>query len=199
MNRAGVNTNEISIAYCPERVLPGNTIIELVKNDRIVGGINSEAAKKVRAFYASFVEGEILLTNSRTAEMSKVTENAYRDLNIAFANELSIICEDLHINIWELIDLANHHPRVNILRPGSGVGGHCIAVDPWFIISQTDGKAQLMKTAREKNLYKTEWVIDKVKATEEADILVFLVAHKEFREMVVKGKITLDICGVRQS
>ena len=128
---------DIYVAYCPERVLPGKVMHELIENDRIIGGINKASAEKAREVYRIFVKGELLMTNARTAEMSKLTENAFRDVNIAFANELSLICDRLNINVWELIELANHHPRVNILQPGPGVGGHCIAVDPWFIVSKT--------------------------------------------------------------
>ncbi len=266
LEASGIDTGKVHLAYCPERVLPGNTIIELVKNDRIVGGINPAAAQAGKEFYSTFVEGEILTTNARTAEMSKLTENAYRDTNIAFANELSILCDELEIDVWELIGLANHHPRVNILQPGSGVGGHCIAVDPWFIISSNEDQAGLMKTARQKNLYKTEWAIGKVKnailqfkeqhsrepkvacmglafkpdiddlrespalyitsrlmedglqvipvepnietykdwplqaydsALREADIVVYLVNHKEFKALKPNGKQVIDFCGIR--
>lgn len=154
--------NKIYIAYCPERVLPGNVIYELINNDRIVGGITPESSEKAEKFYKLFVKGRIYKTNDRTAELSKLVENAYRDVNIAFANELSIICDELNINTWELIELANKHPRVNILQPGPGVGGHCIAVDPWFIVHSSKKNARLIKTAREVNNYKTEWVINKI-------------------------------------
>ncbi len=159
----GVDINQIFIAHCPERVLPGQILHELVHNDRIVGGINSQATDLAAEFYEKFVKGKILKTNARTAELCKLSENAYRDVNIAFANELSMVCEDLNIDIWELRELANHHPRVNILQPGCGVGGHCIAVDPWFIVDASD-KAKLIKTAREQNLAKTDWVIQKLEA-----------------------------------
>ena len=161
---AGHDINqEVFVAHCPERVLPGRILIELVQNDRIVGGVNSKSTEVAVDFYRSFVNGEVLGTNAKTAELAKLTENAFRDVNIAFANELSMICEKEHIDIWELIALANRHPRVNILQPGPGVGGHCIAVDPWFIIAKSPDIARLMRTAREVNDTKPEWVIDKVK------------------------------------
>ena len=153
---------DIYAAYCPERVLPGKIMRELVSNDRILGGINAVSAEKACDIYRIFVKGELLLTNARTAEMSKLTENAFRDVNIAFANELSLICDRLDIDVWELIRLANHHPRVNILQPGPGVGGHCIAVDPWFIVSKTPDLAHLVAAARTINDSKPEWVKDKV-------------------------------------
>ena len=153
---------DVHIAYCPERVLPGHVIRELVENDRIIGGLTTDCAKRAADVYRVFVEGELLFTNARTAEMAKLTENAFRDVNIAFANELSLISEKLDINVWELIKLANHHPRVNILQPGCGVGGHCIAVDPWFIVNTTPLEAQLIRTAREVNDHKPDWVLDKV-------------------------------------
>jgi len=262
----GVNTEKVYIAHCPERVLPGKIMTELVENDRIVGGLTKEATKKVSEFYKTFVNGEILQTNAKTAELCKLTENSFRDVNIAFANELSVICDKYGIDIWELRTLANHHPRVNILYPGVGVGGHCIAVDPWFIVSDNKENAKLIKTAREVNNYKTEWVIEKIKnealkfemehkrrtkiacmglafkpdiddlrespslyitrrlrnekldilpvepniekfdefeiynykdAIGKADIIVFLVAHKEFKHLKVdKTKKVLDFCGV---
>ncbi len=159
----GVNVKEIHIAYCPERVLPGKIMTELIENDRIVGGITPASTKKIKEFYSLFVTGNILETDVKTAEMSKLVENSFRDLNIAFANELSIICDNKGINVWELIRLANKHPRVNILEPGTGVGGHCIAVDPWFIISQDSINTKLIRMARNVNDYKTSWVIDKIK------------------------------------
>ena len=254
-------------AYSPERVLPGQTMRELVENDRIVGGMTPEAAKKVQKFYKTFVHGDVLLTNSRTAEMSKLTENACRDVNIAFANELSILCDKFGINVWELISLANRHPRINILKPGSGVGGHCIAIDPWFIVAEGKEDAKIIRTAREINNRKPLWVIEKVEQaisdfkqknkkepvvgcmgiafkpdiddlrespslhiaqdliaeginiliaepnvkkhqaltiteyTEviaQSDIILFLVAHKQFKDAAVPSdKIIIDICGVR--
>lgn len=154
---------DVYVAYCPERVLPGKIMFELVNNDRIVGGINGISAEKATDIYAVFVKGKLLKTNARTAEMSKLTENAFRDVNIAFANELSLICDRLKIDVWELIELANHHPRVNILNPGPGVGGHCIAVDPWFIVSKTPDLAKMINTARNVNDGKPEWVKQKVR------------------------------------
>lgn len=154
---------DLYVAYCPERVLPGKLLSELITNDRIIGGINKISADMAAKIYGIFVEGDLLKTDARTAEMSKLTENAFRDVNIAFANELNFICDKLKINVWELIRLANRHPRVNILNPGPGVGGHCIAVDPWFIVSKTPDQAKLIKTARNINNSKPEWVIQKVR------------------------------------
>ena len=152
---------KIHIAYCPERVLPGNAIYELEHNDRVIGGINKVSTQKAIEFYRLFVRGDLHPTNSRTAEMCKLTENSSRDVQIAFANELSMICDQADINVWELIDLANKHPRVNILQPGCGVGGHCIAVDPWFIVSDFPEQAQIIKRSRVTNDYKAEWCADK--------------------------------------
>lgn len=256
----------IYIAYCPERVLPGNILHELKHNDRAIGGIDEISTKKAIEFYRHFVVGELHPTNAKTAEMVKLVENASRDNQIAFANELSIICDKAGINVWEMIALANKHPRVNILNPGTGVGGHCIAVDPWFIVSEFPNESVLIKTSREANNYKTEWVLEKIKnkalafkieskrepviacmglafkpdiddlrespalqvakqlqadnfkvlfvepnlkshdqfeltlineAKEKCDIMVFLVAHKEFNGMELNSsnKI-LDFCGV---
>ena len=156
------NESKLYFAHCPERVLPGRIMIELVENDRIIGGLTPEASAKTVEFYKTFVEGKILVTDAKTAEMAKLTENASRDVGIAFANELSMICDDENINVRELIRLANHHPRVNILQPGTGVGGHCIAVDPWFIASRNPDKTPLIQTARRVNLKKTEWVIEQI-------------------------------------
>lgn len=153
----------IYIAHCPERVLPGQTLKELVVNDRVIGGVNSASADKAAEFYRKFVTGEVLCTVSRTAELAKLTENAFRDVNIAFANELSMICDKLDINVWELIKLANRHPRVNILQPGPGVGGHCVAVDPWFIVDSAPEEARLIRMAREVNDSKPDFVVAKVK------------------------------------
>lgn len=161
----GVDTSKVYFGHCPERVLPGSIMRELVENDRIVGGTTPEATKIIADFYRTFVKGEVLETDARTAEMTKLTENSFRDTNIAFANELSMLCDKFGINVWELIKLANHHPRVNILQPGAGVGGHCIAVDPWFIVHAGGETAKLIKTSREVNLSKTEWVIDRIKTT----------------------------------
>lgn len=259
--------DEIYIAYCPERVLPGNVIYELEQNDRAIGGIDEASTDKAVSFYKYFVKGELHKTNSQTAEMCKLVENSSRDVQIAFANELSMICDKANINVWELIRLANKHPRVNILQPGTGVGGHCIAVDPWFIVSEFPEEAKIIRAAREINNYKTEWAIEKVKnaalqfkidngrdaiiacmglafkpniddlrespalrvaeqinadgfkvlfvepnleahdkfelttlteAKSNCDIMVFLVAHKEFKGLNgdVKTQV-LDFCGVR--
>ncbi len=155
---------DINIAYCPERVLPGQVMVELIKNDRVIGGMTPVCSARASELYNIFLEGECVVTNSRTAEMCKLTENSFRDVNIAFANELSLICADREINVWELIRLANRHPRVNILQPGPGVGGHCIAVDPWFIVAQNPDQARLIRTAREVNDGKPHWVINQVKA-----------------------------------
>ena len=154
---------KLHIAHCPERVLPGHILRELVDNDRIIGGTTKAAVAKAKALYKTFCNGAILETDSRTAELSKLVENSFRDVNIAFANELSIICDRLGINVWETIALANRHPRVNILQPGPGVGGHCIAVDPWFIVSSAPEESRLIRTAREVNDSKPQWVIDKVR------------------------------------
>ncbi|WP_172731916.1 UDP-N-acetyl-D-mannosamine dehydrogenase [Pluralibacter gergoviae] len=155
---------DINIAYCPERVLPGQVMVELIKNDRVIGGMTPVCSARASELYKIFLEGECVETNARTAEMCKLTENSFRDVNIAFANELSLICADQGINVWELIRLANRHPRVNILKPGPGVGGHCIAVDPWFIVAQNPDQARLIRTAREVNDHKPHWVINQVKA-----------------------------------
>lgn len=260
--------DNIHIAYCPERVLPGNVIYELVHNDRVIGGIDAESTEKAIAFYRQFVKGELHKTNARTAEMCKLTENSSRDVQIAFANELSIICDKADIDVWELIDLANKHPRVNILQPGSGVGGHCIAVDPYFITADFPMESQIISKAREINNYKAFWCAEKTQnaikafevkeqrepvvalmglafkpniddlrespakyiatkvmqaynnadflivepnlsdhkvfkltdyneAYEKADIVAFLVAHKEFNELPWRDdKVILDFCGV---
>ena len=163
LNELQVNLEDVHIAYCPERVLPGKILKELVENDRIIGGLTSLSTKKVLDFYRLFVNGNIFETDSRTAEMCKLAENSFRDTNIAFANELSMICDNNGVNIWELINLANKHPRVKILQPGTGVGGHCIAVDPWFIISQDEQNTKIIHSAREVNNNKTKWVINKIK------------------------------------
>lgn len=259
--------NKIHIAYCPERVLPGNIMHELVYNDRVIGGITESSTRKAIEFYKQFVKGDLHPTNARTAEMCKLTENASRDVQISFANELSMICSKADIDVWELINLANKHPRVNILKPGCGVGGHCIAVDPYFIVSGFPKDSAIIKKAREVNTYKTDWCIEKIEnevieyirrngikpkvalmglsfkpdiddlrespalmiakkiirseeidevytvepnlkfhdiyelanykhAVEKADIIVFLVAHKEFMELKIKDKFILDFCGV---
>ena len=154
---------DVNVAHCPERVLPGHVVRELVENDRVIGGMSTICSERAIELYKTFVKGECVITNARTAEMAKLTENSCRDVQIAFANELSIICDKLDINVWELISLANRHPRINILQPGPGVGGHCIAVDPWFIVSKTPNEAQIIHTARKVNDAKPEWVINKVK------------------------------------
>lgn len=153
---------DINIAHCPERVLPGHVLRELVENDRVIGGMSSACSEKAVALYKTFVVGECLTTNARTAEMAKLTENSFRDVNIAFANELSMICDKLGIDVWELIGLANRHPRVNILNPGPGVGGHCIAVDPWFIVSSAPETAKLIRVAREVNDSKPRYVLNQI-------------------------------------
>jgi len=263
--------DKLHIAYCPERVLPGNVMHELVHNDRVIGGVNENATQKAIAFYNQFVKGELHPTNARTAEMCKLTENSSRDVQIAFANELSLICDRADINVWELIRLANKHPRVNILQPGCGVGGHCIAVDPYFIVADYPMESQIIAKAREINNYKSFWCAEKVKtakleflfkygrkasvaimgltfkpniddlrespakyiaqrilqdshddtcfivepniqehkvfkitpineAVEKADIVVFLVAHNEFKNINLNNeKIVLDFCGVLSS
>lgn len=154
--------NAIHIAHCPERVLPGQIMEEMENNDRVIGGLTSKGTELARDLYATFCTAELLMTNATTAEMAKLTENSFRDVNIAFANELSLICDRLGIDVWELIELANHHPRVNILQPGPGVGGHCIAVDPWFIVSAAPEEAKLIKLARDVNDGKPNWVIEQV-------------------------------------
>ena len=159
------NKNQLpcfSLAYCPERVLPGNLVHEILNNDRIVGGINEESSKSVKKFYQSFTSGKVFDTNSQTAELVKLTENAFRDVNIAFANELSMLCENKDINVFDAIELANKHPRVNILSPGIGVGGHCIPVDPWFIVHSSKKYSSLIKRSREINDEKTKWVLEKI-------------------------------------
>ncbi len=258
---------KINIAYCPERVLPGKVIYELEHNDRVIGGLDEQSTKAAQDFYRHFVKGELHATNAKTAEMCKLVENSSRDVSIAFANELSIICDKAGINVWELIKLANKHPRVNILQPGTGVGGHCIAVDPWFIVSEFEKEAVIIRNAREINNYKTDWVIEKIKSTAlqfeldnnrkptialmgmafkpdiddlrespalqvadtllaegkfdlllvepnldesnkydlidyeaingKADIVAYLVAHKEFRNFTT-NTIELDFCGVKR-
>tara|TARA_B100000900_G_scaffold53214_1_gene39425 strand:+ start:8534 stop:9739 length:1206 start_codon:yes stop_codon:yes gene_type:complete len=155
--------DNLYIAYCPERVLPGKVIYELENNDRVIGGIDKKSTRVAQEFYRKFVKGELHATDAKTAEMCKLVENSSRDVSIAFANELSMICDKAEINVWELIKLANKHPRVNILQPGTGVGGHCIAVDPWFIVSNFPEEAVIIKEARTINTYKTMWVIEKIK------------------------------------
>lgn len=173
----GCEDQDIFVAYCPERVLPGNVVKELVDNDRAIGGITPLCSAKAAELYKIFVKGECVVTNAKTAEMAKLTENASRDVSIAFANELSYICDDAGIDVWELIKLANRHPRVNILQPGPGVGGHCIAVDPWFIVSSAPKKAKLIRAAREINDSKPAWVVDKVKSM----VAEYLAKHNSLR------------------
>jgi UDP-N-acetyl-D-mannosaminuronic acid dehydrogenase len=168
LREAGVDIENVHIAYCPERVLPGKILAELVENDRIVGGLSEDAASAVADFYRHFVRGRVLQTDAKTAEMCKLTENSFRDVNIAFANELSLICDREGIDVWKLIALANCHPRVNILQPGPGVGGHCIAVDPWFIVARDPANARLIRQGRLVNIDKTEWVVTKVVEAVEA-------------------------------
>ena len=165
LKEEGININNVFIAHSPERVLPGHIMRELIENDRVVGGINNESTKEAADFYRTFVNGEVLETNAKTAEMAKLTENSFRDVNIAFANELSILCDDMDIDVRELISLANRHPRVNVLNPGCGVGGHCISVDPWFIVDSANGKAKMIEQARRTNDYKSDWVVEKIKNT----------------------------------
>ncbi|MCK5335418.1 MAG: nucleotide sugar dehydrogenase, partial [Gammaproteobacteria bacterium] len=156
------NNADIAIAHCPERVLPGHVVRELVENDRIIGGVTNQCAKRARDLYKIFVKADCIETDCRTAELSKLVENSFRDVNIAFANELSLISDKLDINVWELIKLANRHPRVNILQPGPGVGGHCIAVDPWFIVDSAPDEAKLIRTARQVNDGKPHFVLEKI-------------------------------------
>ncbi|WP_206100044.1 UDP-N-acetyl-D-mannosamine dehydrogenase [Pandoraea sp. XY-2] len=163
LREAGVDVSGIHMAYCPERVLPGKIMTELVENDRVVGGLEPQATKVVGDFYRAFVRGAVLDTDAKTAEMCKLTENSFRDVNIAFANELSLVCAKERINVWQLIALANRHPRVNILQPGVGVGGHCIAVDPWFIVARNPEETRIIRSAREVNNFKTIWAIDQIK------------------------------------
>ena len=159
--QAGSNA-DVKVAHCPERVLPGRVLHEIVQNDRIIGGLSDACSEAAESLYKTFVRGDCLLTSARTAELSKLTENSYRDLNIAFANELSVICDTLKVNVWELIRLSNRHPRVDILTPGPGVGGHCIAVDPWFVVSSAPDQARLIRLARETNDDKPRYVLDRI-------------------------------------
>ena len=175
--RSDLKKDSINISYCPERILPGNTLKELISNDRIIGGVDLKSSKHAVKVYKKFVKGSLNLTTSKTAEMCKLVENTYRDVNIAYANELSIICEKLKIDVWNLIKLANLHPRVNILNPGPGVGGHCIAVDPWFLISQNPKISKLTLAARKVNDYKIEWVKNRI--------------IKKIKEIKIKKKIKI--------
>lgn len=187
---------KIFIAYCPERVLPGNVIYELVHNDRVIGGIDEASTKKAQEFYGRFVKGTLHPTNARTAEMCKLTENSSRDVQIAFANELSLICDKAGINVWDLINLANKHPRVNILQPGCGVGGHCIAVDPYFITSDFPQESKIIATAREINNYKALWCAEKVKNA----MLEFEITHHRKPIVAMMGlAFKPDIDDLRES
>ena len=173
----------IHIAYCPERVLPGNVMHELVENDRVIGGVDKLSTQKAISFYSKYVKGELHGTNARTAEFCKLVENSSRDVQIAFANELSLICDKANINVWELIKLANKHPRVNILKPGCGVGGHCIAVDPYFIVSDYPMESRIISTAREVNNYKSFWCVEKIKNEK----LQFELKHKRKPKTALMG------------
>ncbi|MBT1450654.1 UDP-N-acetyl-D-mannosamine dehydrogenase [Glaciecola sp. XM2] len=184
----GTENADVNVSHCPERVLPGKVIEELVSNDRIIGGITPLCSQRSVELYKIFVKGNCIVTNARTAEMAKLTENASRDVSIAFANELSMICDEAGINVWELIELANLHPRVNILQPGPGVGGHCIAVDPWFIVSKSPVTARLIKSAREINDSKPKWVVQKVKQAA-GELLLENVA-------AMKSKVTIACYGL---
>lgn len=175
--------DQIYMAYCPERVLPGNVMYELVNNDRVIGGINDKSTKKAVAFYSQYVKGKLHETNARTAEMCKLVENSSRDVQIAFANELSLICDKANINVWELIALANKHPRVNILSPGCGVGGHCIAVDPYFIVSDYPKESKIIGTAREINNYKSFWCAEKIQNAK----LEFQIKHGRKPSVALMG------------
>jgi UDP-N-acetyl-D-mannosaminuronic acid dehydrogenase len=200
---------DVHIAHAPERILPGKVLREVVENDRIVGGVDEGSTVACAAFYRTFVSGELLLTNARTAETAKLVENAYRDVNIAFANELSLVADELGLDVWELIALANKHPRVNILSPGAGVGGHCIAVDPWFLIAQAPSVTRLMKTARDVNDRKPHWIVDRVirraARLKEAKIACLGLAYKpdidDLRESpaveIAHGLMTANIGDIR--
>ena len=189
-------TGKLHIAYCPERVLPGNVMYELVHNDRVIGGIDEASTEKAVSFYAKYVKGELHKTNARTAEMCKLVENSSRDVQIAFANELSLICDKADINVWELIKLANKHPRVNILQPGCGVGGHCIAVDPYFIVADYPMESKIIGTAREVNNYKSFWCAEKVQNTK----LQFELQHGKKPKIALMGlAFKPDIDDLRES
>lgn len=185
----------IYFAHAPERVLPGNIMEEMVANDRIVGGTTPTASNLAKTLYKRFCDGKVLVTDARTAEMTKLTENSFRDVNIAFANELSMICDDLEIDVWELIRLANHHPRVEILQPGPGVGGHCIAVDPWFIVSSSPSRSNLIRMARKVNDLKPEFVLQKVR-----NLLQQFDSNRDFPTIAVLGiSFKPDIDDLRES
>jgi UDP-N-acetyl-D-mannosaminuronic acid dehydrogenase len=189
--------SDIRVAYCPERVLPGKVMEELVSNDRVIGGMTERCALASKALYQVFVKGDCILTDTRTAEMCKLAENAFRDVNIAYANELSIICEKESIDVWELIKLTNLHPRVNILQPGAGVGGHCIAVDPWFIVSGSPKEARLIRTARETNDGKPGWVLEKVRQA----AAIFSASHDGAKPVIAAMGLAFkpDIDDLRES
>jgi UDP-N-acetyl-D-mannosaminuronic acid dehydrogenase len=191
--------SDIRIAHCPERVLPGQIIRELVENDRVIGGMTKKCSQAAAELYKTFVRGECILTDARTAEMCKLTENAFRDVNIAFANELSLICDKLGINVWELIKLANRHPRVNILKPGPGVGGHCIAVDPWFIVHSSPQEARLVHCARLVNESKPAWVIGQVDAAVRAHMQSAGVRESEVKIAALGLSFKADIDDLRES
>lgn len=192
--------SDIRIAHCPERVLPGKVMQELISNDRVIGGLTARCSEQARALYKTFVTSECVITNARTAEMAKLTENSFRDVNIAFANELSMICDKLKIDVWELIRLANRHPRVNVLQPGPGVGGHCIAVDPWFIVSSAPEEADLIRTARKVNDRKPEWVLEKVRLAVQAYLVENIEKNEEDVTVALYGlTFKPDIDDVRES
>ena len=196
LKKEGVDTSGIYIAHSPERVLPGQIMKELIENDRVVGGVNNISTKKAAEFYRTFVHGQVMQTTAKTAEMTKLTENSFRDVNIAFANELSILSDDMGVDVNELISLANMHPRVKILNPGCGVGGHCISVDPWFIVDSSNGKAQLIEQARRTNDYKAEWVLEKIKNA----LLQFEIKHKKKPTVTCMGlSFKPNISDLRQS
>lgn len=181
LDEEGVDTENIFFAHCPERVIPGNLVYEFFNNDRIVGGLTPKATEKAVNFYRAFVRGEVLETDAKSAELAKLAENTYRDVNIALANELSIICDEAKMDIWEVIRLANRHPRVNLHQPGCGVGGHCIAVDPWFIVASNQKEATLIKRSRERNMEKTQWCIEQIKSlapTKKEKIAIFGLSYK---------------------
>ncbi|GAA3777078.1 UDP-N-acetyl-D-mannosamine dehydrogenase [Corallibacter vietnamensis] len=188
--------DKLNIAYCPERVLPGNVMYELVHNDRVIGGLDEKSTEKAVAFYQQFVKGDLHKTNARTAEMCKLVENSSRDVQIAFANELSLICDKADINVWELINLANKHPRVNILQPGCGVGGHCIAVDPYFIVAEYPMESQIIGKAREINNYKSFWCAEKIQSAK----LKFELKHGRKPSIALMGlSFKPDIDDLRES
>lgn len=196
LSQSGIDVSSIHFSYCPERVLPGRIMIELIENDRVVGGLTAAATDLTATFYKTFVRGEVLKTDSKTAEMCKLVENSSRDVGIAFANELSILCDGLGIDVNELIRFANRHPRVNILQPGCGVGGHCIAVDPWFIVAKDPKNSNLIRTAREVNNFKNKWVIEKVKN----EALKFQIAHSRPARIACMGlAFKPDIDDLRES